>query len=416
MQAELAAVAQELLAVVEPGFDYLTLRASCTGSAASVRLTSGPSEQDVPHAPSRETLTPIGAIRPTVFEMRINADGTFHALVTEITVKDNSHIPPTYTIVLKPRPPRPHLASSLADVEAAIGAPLPAEVHEFYASGAKIDDAQVYSPDEILLTWSFDGRMADEDPWDWEGPVLYVGPPGAVRAVQLHPLWVPFACNEWGDHLCIDLAPGPNGRVGQVIQLAGESPMRYLADSVTNLVMPDEDVGSKGLEDHFSVAGRDVASLPPTLQKLSLWDAGDLDFGLLAHLTSLRMLNVVRGGTVRLGGLAHLPLERIVVAGDEIELPACETLTALELSGGARVELPSLPNLRMLDVSGVDVDVESLPQVDYLVLNTGQWQRCAQTPATATLAGESSLASALDWARERGAGLGGEVVTGTAAS
>jgi fermentation-respiration switch protein FrsA (DUF1100 family) len=39
MQAELAAVARELMTVVEPGFDHLTLRASCSGGGYSLRLT-----------------------------------------------------------------------------------------------------------------------------------------------------------------------------------------------------------------------------------------------------------------------------------------------------------------------------------------------------------------------------------------
>lgn len=117
---------------------------------------------------------------------------------------------------------------------------------------------------------------------------------------------------------------------------------------------------------------------------------------------------------MRLGGLAHLPLERLDVSGDEIELPACETLTGLVVSGGARVELPSLPDLRMLDVSDAEVDVESLPQVDYLVLNAEQWRRCSQTPAAASLTGESSLARALIWASERGVELSRQVISGRA--
>lgn len=413
MQAELAAVAHELMTVIEPGFDHLTLRASCSGGGASYRLTS---EQDLYGGSlSPQTLGAVGANRPVVFEMRVNADGTFHALVTEKIIQSTSLLPPTYTVVLKSRPVRAHEASSLADVEAAIGASLPAEVHELYASGREIDDAQLYSPADILLTWSLYARMADEDPRDWYQPVLYDGPRGAVRTVSFHPLWVPFASNDWGDNLCIDLAPGPNGQVGQVIQLAGESPLRYLADSVANLVMPEEDLGTEGLEDHFDVAGRGqdgMAVLPPTIQKLSLREPGDLDFGVLSHLTSLRRLHVVRGGSVRLGALAHLPLERLEVTGDEIELPACETLTSLVVAGGARVELPSLPNLRMLDVSDAEVEVESLPKVEYLVLNGEQWQRCSQTPAAATLTGESSLARALVWASERGVELSRQMISG----
>ncbi len=157
-----------------------------------------------------------------------------------------------------------------------------------------------------------------------------------------------------------------------------------------------------------------VAALPATIQELTLREPGDLDFGLLARLTSLRQLHVLRGTSVRLGDLAHLPLERLEVSGDEIELPACKTLTSLVVGGGARVELPTLPNLRVLDVSDAVVDVESLPQVEYLVLNAEQWRRCSMTPAAATLTGESSLARALDWASERGVELPRQVISGSA--
>lgn len=418
MQDELAAVARELMTVVEPGFDFLTLRATCYRNGSNHRLTSGPSDQDTRSFHAVEKLGAIGPDRPVVFEMRVNADGTFHALVTEKIIQIASYLPPTYTVVLKPREsPSRREVSSLAEVEAAIGVSLPAEVHELYASGAEIDDVYLYPPDEILQTWQMYIAIEQEDPRDWAQPVLYVGPPDAVRTVQFHPLWVPIGANDWGDTLCVDLAPGPGGRVGQVIQMAGEMPLTYLADSVTNLVMPEESAGSEGLEDHFDVPARGpdgVAALPETIQELTLREPGDLDFGLLARLTALRKLHVLGGTSVRLGDLAHLPLERLEVSGDEIQLPACKTLTSLVAGGGARVELPTLPNLQVLDVSDAVVDVESLPQVEYLVLNSEQWRRCSMTPAAATLTGESSLARALDWASERGVELSRQVFSGSA--
>ncbi|MEV6715759.1 hypothetical protein AB0M48_27395 [Lentzea sp. NPDC051208] len=68
--------------------------------------------------------------------------------------------------------------------------------------------------------------------------------------------------------------------------------------------------------------------------------------------------------------------------------------------------------LRVLDVSRADVDVESLPQVDHLTLNTEQWRRCTVRPAAATLTGERSLAKALDWAGSLGVELPRRVVSG----
>jgi cell wall assembly regulator SMI1 len=366
------------------------------------------------------SLLKVGLDRPVVFEMRVDADGTFEALVTKDIIQSTSYLPPTYTVVLKPhqRPGR-HELSSLAEVETAIGVSLPPEVHELYAGRAKVDDAIcLYSPDDILLTWQMYIAMQEQDPHEWEQPVLYAGPPDAVRMVRFHRLWVPIGYNDWGDTLCVDLAPGPRGRVGQVVQLAGEGPLTYLAGSVAGLVLPDTYPGTKGLEDHFDAADygpAGVAGLPLTLQQVTVRDPGDLDFALLARLTSLRQLKVVRGGSVRLRALAHLPLERLEVSGYEIELPVCDALTALVVDG-AFVDVPPLPNLRVLDVSRAEVDIESLPQVDYLTLNTSQWHRCSMTPAAATLTGESSLAGALAWAGERGVELPREMIRGRVAS
>lgn len=44
-----------------------------------------------------------------------------------------------------------------------------------------------------------------------------------------NPKWVPFAANGSGDHICIDLAPGPRGHLGQVVEWihdAAERPIR----------------------------------------------------------------------------------------------------------------------------------------------------------------------------------------------
>ena len=53
-----------------------------------------------------------------------------------------------------------------------------------------------------------------------------------------HPAWIPFATDSFGDYLAVDMAPGPNGRPGQVI-LIGRHQDRgpvYVADSVTELI------------------------------------------------------------------------------------------------------------------------------------------------------------------------------------
>ncbi len=220
-----------------------------------------------------------------------------------------------------------------------------------------------------------------------------------------------------GVTLCVDLAPGPRGRVGQVIQPSLNSyPLELLAESVTAWHRSPERPDLPGMMLHFSAedydqdAVADVAARFPTLRELGLYDLGDADLAPLARLADLRDLKV-SGGHLRLNGLADLPLERLHVTATEADIPALERLTSLTVSV-ARVDLPKLPKLRVLDVSGADVDVESLPQVDHLTLNAEQWRRCTVRPAAATLVGERSLAQALDWAESLGLVLPRRLVSG----
>lgn len=136
-----------------------------------------------------------------------------------------------------------------------------------------------------------------------------------------------------------------------------------------------------------------------------MYDLGDADLAPLANLADLRELKV-SGEHLRLSGLADLPLERLHVTATETDIPALERLTSLTVSG-ARVDLPSLPRSRVLDV-----DVGSLQQVDHLTLNAEQWRRCAVRPAAATLVGERSLAQTLDWAESLGVVLPRRVISG----
>lgn len=53
-------------------------------------------------------------------------------------------------------------------------------------------------------------------------------PEGAVRAVYASDRWVPFASDGAGNHLAIDLAPGPDGTPGQVISFGVDEATRFL--------------------------------------------------------------------------------------------------------------------------------------------------------------------------------------------
>lgn len=48
-------------------------------------------------------------------------------------------------------------------------------------------------------------------------------PPGAIAPVWWSPYWIPIASDGSGNLVCIDMAPGPSGTVGQIIDFDHET-------------------------------------------------------------------------------------------------------------------------------------------------------------------------------------------------
>ncbi|EAW12484.1 SMI1/KNR4 family protein [Aspergillus clavatus NRRL 1] len=53
-------------------------------------------------------------------------------------------------------------------------------------------------------------------------------PPGAVQKAYAHPAWIPLARDWGGNHIAIDLAPGPTGKWGQVIIFGRDYDCKYV--------------------------------------------------------------------------------------------------------------------------------------------------------------------------------------------
>lgn len=53
-------------------------------------------------------------------------------------------------------------------------------------------------------------------------------PPGAVQKAYAHPAWIPVARDWGGNHIAIDLAPGPAGKWGQVIIFGRDYDCKYV--------------------------------------------------------------------------------------------------------------------------------------------------------------------------------------------
>lgn len=53
-------------------------------------------------------------------------------------------------------------------------------------------------------------------------------PPGAVQKAYAHPAWIPLARDWGGNHLAIDLGPGPAGKWGQIIIFGRDYDCKYV--------------------------------------------------------------------------------------------------------------------------------------------------------------------------------------------
>ncbi|KAJ6021623.1 hypothetical protein N7540_007127 [Penicillium herquei] len=53
-------------------------------------------------------------------------------------------------------------------------------------------------------------------------------PPGAVQKAYAHPAWIPLARDWGGNHIAIDLAPGPAGKWGQIIIFGRDYDCKYV--------------------------------------------------------------------------------------------------------------------------------------------------------------------------------------------
>jgi ankyrin repeat protein/cell wall assembly regulator SMI1 len=172
---------------------------------------------------------------------------------------------------------RPRLARSLrkaaskenlSKVEQVLGLSLPEEFKEFYLlhDGQKADAAPMVPPGacgedgyrllplrEALAEWRRWKKLTDMG--EFRG--MKSGPDKGVRDDWWSPGWVPFADNGRGDLLCLDMAPAPGGRRGQIITMNHASTKRerlapslahWLSDLATFLKANRKEKGPGGAE------------------------------------------------------------------------------------------------------------------------------------------------------------------------
>ncbi|MGK5638625.1 SMI1/KNR4 family protein [Streptomyces sp. URMC 126] len=348
--------------------------------------------------------------------------------------------------------PPPASADALDEAERRVGRPLPPDLRALYQVA---DGDQTGYEHRYLLggnAWlplksmiAVHARMREPGYFSWElgwSRVIFdAEPPGTVRRCDGHPGWVPFASGEDGNYLAVDLSPAPGGRPGQIIRIGRDyhkGPV-YVADSITSLLghnleqlelgafetyddnlellqpLPGTDDDRKWIaDDHIP------DELPHTMQALSLNDAPvPVDLAPLRAASGLRLLRLNRCSTTDLAPLSELPIEslHVTLAGGTLSpLQAHPHLTSLSLDSSTPIDiavLPTIPNLRGLDLSGVHVGdlsvLADLTELRYLSLTAGQWAALLSAgklpPALAAarlVDGDATLEQALSWTARLG--------------
>ena len=134
--------------------------------------------------------------------------------------------------------------SALAKLEAQIQRDLPKAVREFYA----IHDGQRSEcPNGLFYSLRFMPLarvLASQRLWaelvDMNDELAYAmssSPSGYIKPVYANPLWIPFADDQSGNHLGIDLDPDLEGSKGQVIVFGrDENRKRLVAQSFEEFI------------------------------------------------------------------------------------------------------------------------------------------------------------------------------------
>lgn len=307
------------------------------------------------------------------------------------------------------RPPASE--ADLDRLEALVGASLPGELRELYRQ----HDGQTYDGPGFFLDWMWlpvadvereirGWREQDEAAFDEADENLVSDTAGAVSEVYWNPMWLPVASDGGGNFLVVDLAPGPAGTRGQVVNAGRDEELRFVLGNslgeflermnawltggldrvwgdhhgaldwflapfdpalaalapVSNGGRPDlqPPVGpsapmwSRSIRSRLSFPDYSSLALSPRLKQATIWPPEPLaDLTVLPPLAELRKLNVV---TRSLAGIERLPsLTQLILP---IQTPVIDL-----------APLAGAPALRELWCGVAGRDAEILPRLGKLV-------------------------------------------------
>jgi internalin A len=177
--------------------------------------------------------------------------------------------------------------TDLEAAEAALGQKLPEEWRQLY----RLHDGENGSVGALLgMSWlplaevvsNWRGWMDLLSEYQEEGSHFSV-PPGAIQEHYIDRGWIPIAHDHGGNHLGIDLNPGPQGRPGQIINFGRDQEIKrviaYGAADLWRFVAEELESERCRLEDGYVVSERDfLGELPvPLYHAAPQQDAPDLE-------------------------------------------------------------------------------------------------------------------------------------------
>ena len=124
----------------------------------------------------------------------------------------------------------------IGSLETKIGVELPNSLRKFYqwrdGQQSELEAGFFYglewlSLEGIYLEWKTWSELFDEGFAEMEGEWESFHR-GKIKEVYINKQWIPFASDGGGNHLAIDLDPGPQGTVGQIINFGSDEDTKYV--------------------------------------------------------------------------------------------------------------------------------------------------------------------------------------------
>ncbi|MFK8186566.1 MAG: SMI1/KNR4 family protein [Phormidesmis sp.] len=138
------------------------------------------------------------------------------------------------------QPPAENVEAAFLDFEQKAKYPLPEEIKSIYrmndGAPAAFGDLELLPIESVIKEWQNWKMMFD----DWTLEELQNGGKtvhGKTLAMYCNPFWIPLIDNISGNYFAVDLMPGKNGQVGQIIAFgADEYEIHCIADNLNHLL------------------------------------------------------------------------------------------------------------------------------------------------------------------------------------